>query len=204
MLDVVGKGLQSVSEACRDAGHRKMKRAEKKDMEEAMEEHRKERVKRGTWHDARLDCVAGNGVMSELGVGDERLDELDSSTASFENFEKAELVEKERERERRKMTLEDKLVVACMPVIVIQNFASAGGANKTEFLDVLAQWAAALVENKVGSYASFKSGSHTTWSQVAYVVVISDNRENMKRLAKGEMSLTRALPASDEFTLGTS
>ncbi|KAJ6470268.1 hypothetical protein C8R47DRAFT_1298951 [Mycena vitilis] len=34
-----------------------------------------EKIRRGVFHDGRIDCVAGNGVMSELGIGDERMDE---------------------------------------------------------------------------------------------------------------------------------
>jgi len=51
--------------------------------------------------------------------------------------------------------------------VVIRNYASKGGVNREELLGVLASWAATLAEN-----------------QVAHVIVISDNRENAKRLAK--------------------
>ncbi|KAJ7210678.1 RNA12 protein-domain-containing protein [Mycena haematopus] len=56
--------------------------------------------------------------------------------------------------------------VEALPVIVIRNF-DARGSNREDIYDVLAEWAASLVEN-----------------QLAHVVVISDNRENTKRLAK--------------------
>ncbi|TRM59397.1 RNA12 protein-domain-containing protein [Schizophyllum amplum] len=53
-----------------------------------------------------------------------------------------------------------------LPTVLIRNFAGAG-AGKDEMLEVLAQWATTLAENKI-----------------AHVVILSDNRENSKRLAK--------------------
>ncbi|KAJ7697118.1 RNA12 protein-domain-containing protein [Mycena olivaceomarginata] len=53
-----------------------------------------------------------------------------------------------------------------LPIVVLRNF-DARGSSREEIYDVLAEWAAGLVEN-----------------QLAHVIVISDNRENTKRLAK--------------------
>ncbi|KAG8967252.1 mitochondrial escape protein 2 [Tulasnella sp. 419] len=57
--------------------------------------------------------------------------------------------------------------IEAMPVVVIRNFAIKNAGKREDLLTVLADWAAALVENRV-----------------AHVIVISDNRENMRRLAK--------------------
>lgn len=70
--------------------------------------------------------------------------------------------------ERKQRSVEDVEAVNSLPIVVLKNFVMRAGAND-EVLDVLATWAASLAENKI-----------------AHVVVVSDNRENAKRLAKGE------------------
>ncbi|KAG8895760.1 mitochondrial escape protein 2, partial [Tulasnella sp. 417] len=57
--------------------------------------------------------------------------------------------------------------VNALPVVILTGFAAKNAGKKEDLLDVVAGWAASLVENKV-----------------AHVIVISDNRENMRRLAK--------------------
>ncbi|KAF8208542.1 exonuclease [Mycena galopus ATCC 62051] len=67
----------------------------------------------------------------------------------------------------RRGTVHDAIeAIQALPIIVIRNF-DARGSNREEIYDVLAEWAASLVEH-----------------QLAHVVVISDNRENTKRIAK--------------------
>ncbi|KAF8208561.1 RNA12 protein-domain-containing protein, partial [Mycena galopus ATCC 62051] len=67
----------------------------------------------------------------------------------------------------RRGTVHDVMeAVEALPIIVIRNF-DAQKSNREEIYDVLAQWAASLVEN-----------------QLAHVVVISHNRENTKRIGK--------------------
>ncbi|KAJ6466338.1 RNA12 protein-domain-containing protein [Mycena sanguinolenta] len=56
--------------------------------------------------------------------------------------------------------------VEALPIVVIRHF-DGRGSNREDIYDVLAEWAASLIE-----------------SQLAHVIVISDNRENTKRLAK--------------------
>ncbi|KAI0030739.1 RNA12 protein-domain-containing protein, partial [Vararia minispora EC-137] len=55
--------------------------------------------------------------------------------------------------------------VAALPVVIIRNFAAPG--SKDELMDVFARWVAVVAENKL-----------------AHVIVVSDNRENSKSLAK--------------------
>ncbi|KAG8984608.1 mitochondrial escape protein 2, partial [Tulasnella sp. 427] len=57
--------------------------------------------------------------------------------------------------------------VNALPVVILSNFAAKNAGKKEDLLDVVAGWAASLVENKI-----------------AHVIVISDGRENMRRLAK--------------------
>ncbi|KIM87636.1 hypothetical protein PILCRDRAFT_815213 [Piloderma croceum F 1598] len=176
MLEVVGTALVGVSSSHRNAIQRKIKRQELEEEKRAEEASRSERIRRGIYHDGRLDCVAGNGVMSELGFGDELMtsDDMEGKHedageglgGKTEGWE--EIVKKEELEEReRKQDMEDPQAVGALPIVVIRNFASKGGANRGELLTVLASWAATLTDN-----------------QVAHVIVISDNRENSKQLAK--------------------
>lgn len=122
--------------------------------------------------------------MSELGIGDEYMgpDDADASTpiASVveEEFSEKGQTGQEQPKDsrteledanRKTRTEEDLQAIESMPIVILKGFESKGGsARREELLDALAQWAAGLAE-----------------SQVAHVVVISDNRENSKQLAKG-------------------
>lgn len=114
---------------------------------------------RGIWHDGRLDCVAGNGIMSELGFGDELLTDADMdawhgnakvmvmNAAAVENVGIASTEAEEKERKLR--NVDDTQAVETLPIVVIRNYAAKGGANREELLSVLATWAASLAENQV-------------------------------------------------------
>ncbi|KAF7357625.1 hypothetical protein MSAN_01359000 [Mycena sanguinolenta] len=75
------------------------------------------------------------------------------------------MLEEDSERMHRPLS-ERAEAVEALPIVVIRHF-DARGSNRDEIYDVLAEWAGSLIEN-----------------QIAHVVVISDNRENTKRLAK--------------------
>ena len=242
ILEVVGKALSGIT-----AHHRGIERA-KKFAETTLHRHeedkrqRKEKPQEGFHHDGRIDAVAGTGVISELGMGDEKFGPNDSTgkkTASNlmeKTSEKtgevvgkgreavqesedrsdsargwtdrvqgavtqaidkskegvvkvwdgakgtvtniartAEELEQEIEEEieRQRRNLEHQRQVAeeikALPVVLIKNFAT-----KTPFTEqlvtVLAEWSASVAEGGV-----------------AHVIVLSDNRENGRRLAKGEL-----------------
>lgn len=185
ILSVVGNALRRVHTSHRhDAKKRILKEERERNIEEDVRQ-RQARVKEGTWHDGRLDCVSGNGIMCELGVGDESWDRdvsADSVPTNLEQEsrrqEKQQLANKQAEEDtRRKTTEADIKAINALPIVVIRNFESkvAGGMGLTaktnsreEVLNVLADWAGSLVENKV-----------------AHVIFISDNRENAKRLSGG-------------------
>jgi hypothetical protein len=245
ILDVVGRALSGIT-----ARHRDIQRAKKfavtalhhgEDKCRQMEE-----VQQGFHHDGRLDVVAGSGILSELGSGDEkfgpndfngektskhveqtakksgevvgqereavqtleeRLDSAhdekqgwtdkvqgavtqaidkskggvvkvwDGAKGTVTNIKHtAEVLEKdfeegiERQREKFKHTKDVAEEIKALPVVVIKNFAT-----KTPFTEqlvtVLAEWSASLAEGGV-----------------AHVIVLSDNRENGRRLAKGGLS----------------
>jgi len=101
------------------------------------------KIQRGEWHDGRLDCVAGNGIMSELGVGDERFDSDDADPANQDAGSLDPGVDHESKPEG------DLDAIKGLPVVVIRGFEDKVG-GKTELLDVVAQWATSLVDNRVG------------------------------------------------------
>ncbi|OBZ75791.1 Mitochondrial escape protein 2 [Grifola frondosa] len=174
ILEVVGTGLARVNSSNRANRERRVKEAHFAELQKEDEERLHARIREGRWHDGRLDCVAGNGIMSELGVGDERFTENDADADKVVLDENELELEEAREKEnleearRQKISAEDLVAVESMPIVIIQNFESkGGGSRREELMSVLAQWAATLAENKV-----------------AHVVVVSDNRENAKTLAK--------------------
>jgi len=68
-------------------------------------------------------------------------------------------VEKTNEDElaRQRRTMEDVQAVHALPIVVIKNYAARGGVYKEALLGVLANWAAALAENQVGSTPHYQT-----------------------------------------------
>ncbi|KAJ7366501.1 RNA12 protein-domain-containing protein [Mycena albidolilacea] len=173
MLAVVRRSLKHVKSSHQRYAIRLMRQRARQEESEKIHAVRSERIQRGTWHDGRLDCVAGNGVMAELGLGDERMgDDDDIVLASVKQEEGCEAVDTRRKQKSKA----EIAAVDGLPIVVLRNF-DARGSNRGEVYDVLAEWAADLVEN-----------------QLAHVIVISDNRENTKRL-------TKALPSKPLNTI---
>ncbi|KAI1790774.1 exonuclease [Ganoderma leucocontextum] len=167
ILDVVARGLSRGNTAQRAYREKRAKQAQRD--AERYEENKalQERILKGVWHDGRVDAVCGNGVMSELGVGDERFRDSDADHPETAD-EKGGSPNGIKDLKHKQKRFEDIEAVSSMPVVVIKNFeAKGGGARKEELLNVLAQWAATLADNKI-----------------AHVIVVSDNRENVKALAK--------------------
>ncbi|KAJ3477560.1 hypothetical protein NLI96_g10383 [Meripilus lineatus] len=174
ILEVVGTGLARINKDRKDRDHHHQQSDEARRAEAA---RISERAKQGTWHDGRLDAVSGNGVMSELGVGDEWLAEKSAgepflsfivSSVGGTSSGDGDSDDDDAEAIRRMRSAEELEAIGSMPVVIIKNFDSKGvGFRREELLNVLAQWAATLAENKI-----------------AHVIVISNNRENAKRLAK--------------------
>ena len=138
ILDVVGKSLNNVH-----AHHGKQVEDEAKRQESLRQRReRLKKIQRGEWHDGRLDCVAGNGVMSELGIGDEKFgpDDADVSAKETESLDLG--IEDENKSGG------DLDAIKGLPVVVIRGFEDRVGGN-SEFLDVVAQWATSLVDNRV-------------------------------------------------------
>lgn len=150
-------------------------------------------IKRGAWHDGRLDCVAGNGVMSELGLGEEPIFDSDlyslatpppllddnapiHGEAVPPTADSLSAIVLPRQGDTKpKSTDDDKDVddetefIRTLPIIVLQNYAQKAG--KGDVWNVLAEWGTSLVENRI-----------------AHVIVVTDSSTATK-------SLTKALPS---------
>ncbi|KAF9452822.1 hypothetical protein P691DRAFT_771933 [Macrolepiota fuliginosa MF-IS2] len=178
ILNVVGGALHRVYVSRRQDTQKRVIK-EENDRKAAEEvERRRAKIKDGTWHDGRLDCVSGNGIMCELGVGDEMWDSDDTVAGSvLEKGGEQGVADKQAEEETQKKRTEmDVEAIGALPIVIIRNFDSkafggtgllASGATREDVLNVLANWAGSLVDN-----------------QLAHVIVISDNRENAKKLAQ--------------------
>ena len=151
ILDVVARGLSRGNNAQRAYREKRAKQAKREAERDEESKAIQEKILKGVWHDGRVDAVAGNGVMSELGVGVERFGDSDvdhPDTADDEMAGSPIVVEDFKQRQKR---FEDVEAVSSMPVVVIKNFEAKGpgGVRKEELLNVLAQWAATLADNKV-------------------------------------------------------
>lgn len=146
ILNVVARGLKGVSDSHRAHSRRKIDAERRREAILAQERILSDKITEGTWHDGRLDCVAGNGVMSELGIGDELMDS--SSDASIaQQGSTPEDAEKQGKREAESQVDIDG--VKALPIVVIRNYSSKIGATREELLNILANWAASLVEGQV-------------------------------------------------------
>lgn len=161
ILEVVATALKDTSKANRDAQKNHTKSEEARLAAEQAEEKRAELIRRGGWHDGRLDCVAGNGVMSELGFGVEALRESDYMTAATQEYddEVAALGEAPAAKPARKSEEyldNERELIASLPVLVLNNFTMKASRN-TELWNVLAEWGAGLVESRVSLMDRFIS-----------------------------------------------
>jgi hypothetical protein len=159
VLGVVGQGLRRVSSSSRKEAEQRIKRAQNEEDEALSEAQRREQIRRGVWHDGRMDCIAGNGVMSELGVGIERFGENDEDAKQEGRDEDAELLAKPElnDKIRREREYRNAQDVGSLPVVVIKNFASKPG--KEEVCNALADWAASLVSGSVRGSNSARNGA---------------------------------------------
>ncbi|KAG8798261.1 mitochondrial escape protein 2 [Serendipita sp. 398] len=256
ILEVVGNALKGVSYRYREIQRTKEVRKTLATQTEAKLKETMEKIQEGVYHDARIDAVAGTGVTSELGIGDERMTEKDvyrsnkppkavekaivkveeAITSGKEKvqqqFDSTSQPEKENESEANKdgklgaigsiqgavqgvvkegkqgaeklwSGAKDQLglspspqqqpshpvpeypqkaevadEIKALPVVVIKNY-STKHTFTDELVVVLAEWAAGLADGGL-----------------AHVVVMSDNRDNGRRLEKGKTFLEVAFDVS--------
>ncbi|KAI6043026.1 RNA12 protein-domain-containing protein [Pisolithus marmoratus] len=171
ILEVVGTALRRVSRHLQNEAKQKIEAERQAEARRECDVRVREAIREGIWHDPRLDAVVGIGVMSELGVGDEPLNGLVISSRKSKDAGVLEFEERRRAAEdelaRKERSMKETRTVESLPVVVIKNYAARGRTSRQELEEVLSQWAATLVEN-----------------QIAHVVVISENRENSKLLAR--------------------
>lgn len=191
ILEVTGSALIDVNRSLRKAARQEIKAQRATESRKIEEERQMARIRKGTWHDGRLDCVAGNGIMSELGVGDEVFSDDDvDAWANGNGVFAMEDLQKEKEMEyellRKERSVEEVEAVAALPVVVIKHYGARGSVYREELQKVLSQWAATLIENKVDGVLNWDSSSCLAdILQIAHVVFVSDNRENAKLIARG-------------------
>ncbi|KAK0228223.1 RNA12 protein-domain-containing protein [Armillaria fumosa] len=111
--------------------------------------------------DGSLDRAAA--VENDLNTGKKLL----AVDAHLTNTDPKTPVEERVGKKRKPESVEDVEAVQSLPIVIIKNFERGPGPSD-ELLSVLATWAARLSEH-----------------QIAHVIVVSDNRENMKNLTKG-------------------
>ncbi|WVR05409.1 hypothetical protein IAU60_002424 [Kwoniella sp. DSM 27419] len=200
VLEVVGGALKDVSTHAQQAHQEDVQDA--KDHAEAVVERERRRrlIARGGWHDGRMDCIAGNGAMSELGVGDEPYLESDLDAASppliddnapiqgeavpptvaslpmMSSPSPEEAAAKAAQAAATADLDAESEQIKSLPIVVLKNFAQK--TAKGDLWNVLAEWGASLVENKV-----------------AHVIVITEG-------ATATKALTKALPAKPLNSVG--
>jgi hypothetical protein len=186
----VGGALKDTTTHIRDS-HKDKRQDEADHLQmEAERRRRLDLIKRGAWHDGRLDCVAGNGVMSELGLGEEPTFENDLYSAKLspplmddnapiagegvpptsESLPVIANPEATLDIDKTSTDIDEEAeFIKTLPIVVLQNFAQKAG--KGDVWNVLAEWGASLVENRI-----------------AHVIVVTDSSIATK-------ALTKALPS---------
>ncbi|KAK8869527.1 hypothetical protein IAR55_000093 [Kwoniella newhampshirensis] len=201
MLEIVGGALKDVSVHAQQTHQEKIRDEQNKVEMDVERERRRQLIARGGWHDGRLDCVAGNGPMSELGLGDEPFLESDlnqaivplmddnapihgeavpPTAASIQTIGNAQLAEAAAAKAAQVAATADldaeSELIKSLPIVVLKNFAQK--TAKGDLWNVLAEWGASLVENRV-----------------AHVIVITEG-------ATATKALTKALPSKPLNSVG--
>jgi len=167
ILEVAASGISSVAAEARIASDKASKAADKR--REAAESNRDtiepriEKIADDGVKDGRLDEVAGNGVISGLGGGVEKA--IQDEAAVLVGPRGVSAVKALAEAILPEPTEE----AAQLPIIVLKSYASKGEAKNDLLWDVLAEWAAVLVENQV-AHVVFMSDSVTISKPLAHAL----------------------------------
>lgn len=176
--------LETVASALKDTSTRSQKRHQSEivhSLDEAeLEEQRariRELIARGGYHDGRLDCIAGNGVMSELGLGDEPIYEYEMGASPPPLMDDTAPIHGEAVPPTKTSIVglvpgkegavldEESEIIKTLPIVVLKNFASKSA--KGDSWNVIAEWGAGLVENRI-----------------AHVIVVTEGPTATKALVK--------------------
>ncbi|KAK4049700.1 mitochondrial escape protein 2 [Microbotryomycetes sp. JL201] len=160
ILEVTSSALSKIAREARTRASAAHDAAEKARKQQGLRQKVVAQIQTEGIKDGRLDAVAGNGAMSELGVGIEQPSEDEPAVI---------IGPKSRATVRQLASGNTEVVesVPALPIVVLRGFA-AKGENKHDILwQVMSEWAAALVEN-----------------QVAHVIFVSDSGTVPKALAR--------------------
>ncbi|TFY82063.1 hypothetical protein EWM64_g1954 [Hericium alpestre] len=168
ILTLVTSALRDVA-ATREKAIQHVLENERRERQQKEEEAQtRARIAKGVWWDPRMGYVAGGGVMAELACGDEPFTVADEDVDAHLDLSRAAketgLSEKGGAgRNAVVRDVKDGQDIRVLPIVVLRNFK--GG--KEEITGVFAEWVARLIE-----------------VQVAHVIVVSDNRNHSRQLAK--------------------
>ncbi|EKD02278.1 hypothetical protein A1Q2_03425 [Trichosporon asahii var. asahii CBS 8904] len=175
MLDVVTTALKGVTQDEQEDRLEAARHAEREKKTHFMHEAARESINNGTYHDGRLDCIAGNGVMSELGFGQEPMTSKDArapkpkeeSTEHLVARAQAALADKPPPAEQSEDTADEAPVldtnaetISTLPIVVLRNFSAKPARG--DLWKVLAEWGAGLLDNKIAHVIVVGEGSLTT------------------------------------------
>jgi len=82
LLEVVGDALKGILDRHQDIEKTKELARSLTEQTEARAKQTLERIQQGTHRDGRIDAVSGSGVISELGIGDEKMTDKDADGGS--------------------------------------------------------------------------------------------------------------------------
>lgn len=168
VLEVVGTGLRAVNTSYRKRRQHEIEEERLAEVAAKEEAKLQEKIRKGIWHDPRLDCIAGNGVMSELGVGDEWFgeSEVDVRPVSIGHPADSGIMKEKGEREqdgngnvmegakKNQANSEDMRAIEAIPIVILRGFDSkGGGVRREELLNVVSQWAAGLAQSQVCQFS---------------------------------------------------
>ncbi|KIK95027.1 hypothetical protein PAXRUDRAFT_780258 [Paxillus rubicundulus Ve08.2h10] len=189
ILEVVDTALEKVNHSLWNSAKKNIKAKHKAEACKAEGACRHNHIHQGIWHDGWLDCVSGNSIISELGIGDENFDvadrklrEVGTGVFAMEELEKGEEVHDELVRKEK--SVEEVQAVGALPVVIIKNYGVCGGVHRENVSEVLGPWGSILVEN------------HTV-----HVIIVSNNQENMKLLSQ-DVGLSTGLTALQISCMG--
>ncbi|KZV61714.1 hypothetical protein PENSPDRAFT_693157 [Peniophora sp. CONT] len=179
ILDIATAAIQDVKHREANADVVQIQRARKAARKRDQAERTWWDIVRGVWHDPRQDVISAPGV-GDLGVGDEKMTEKDAyppppgalALKETHMIPGVDDVDRNGSVSHEEKEKTEQSAVRALPMIVLRNFSSStGSTGRDAVMDVLARWAAQLAEGGL-----------------AHIVVLADNREDSRALAK-------ALPA---------
>ena len=169
ILEVTASALSRIASATQARAQAQLAQGRSRREHDKQREAVVEQLRTVGVRDARLDAVAGSGLVAELGGGVEGPSAAEQH-AALDDKEEVEIVGPRSSAVVRDAAASasassangsgDGAPVERLPVVVIKGFAAKGEAKQEVLWDVLSEWAAVLVENQV-AHVVFTSESST-------------------------------------------